>query len=328
MLTGYLSPGKMLPQKWWPDGSSFATDFVRNRAASLGQNIASTNAYTFARATEKLVSDGNGNWSNVHAGELAVADDGATIEPAFTELGSYTDTNTATVGTLGSGGSLPAGWTETATSSGVTVEILAAGDHKGLPSIDLRFSGTPTNHWRLRPGGVAECDATPLSDHIATLFCSLIGGSLPNPSSFQFGPIWYTVASGYLAAGLKSIGGDIDASFRRFSKLSSSPVTAAKANLDFFSATNGIPIDFSIRLAAPNLGIGALPTSPVLSAGAPKTRAADVLTLYLPTGNHRLTLETNVANEEITGPIFGNHILTPPSSGAPVKRVIGNHYTS
>lgn len=198
--------------------------------------------------------------------------------------------------------------------------------HKGLPSIDLRFSGTPTSHWRLRPSGVAECNATPMGEHVATLFCALISGGLPSASSFQFGPIWYTAANGYLAAGLKSIGGDIDNSFQRFSKLSTSPVTTAKANLDFFSATNGIPIDFSIRLSAPNLGIGSLPTSPILSSGAPKMRAADNLTLHLPSGNHRLTLESDAGNDEIAGPINGNHALAPPSSGAPIKRIVGYPY--
>lgn len=326
MLSGYISPRASTPQTWWPQNATYALDFLQRRAVSLGKHISVDEAYMFTRATEKLVADNSGNWEHVATEQLALAENVITIESEFTEIGSYTSTSSATIGILGAGGTLPAGWTETATSSGVNVEVLAVGDHKGLPSIDLRFQGTPTSHWRLRPSGVAECNATPLAEHIATLFCSLVSGNLPNASSFQFGPIWYTAANGYLAAGLKAIGGDIDASFQRFSKLSSSPVGCAKANLDFFSATSGIPIDFSIRLAVPNIGVGSSPTTPVLSSGTPKSRLADILTLDLPTGTHRITLETETGDEEIAGPNAGSHIVTPPLSGAPIRRIVAYPY--
>ena len=182
--------------------------------------------------------------------------------------------NSACVGAAsGSPGTQPTNWTFDA--AGMTRTITAGVTLLGLPAVDIRFSGTSsTGYITIYPddyvGGAGVSQAWAFSA-IAALSAGSIGSALVTPYMAD-----YSGAS-FLRQRVLAAGAALPAGGARFS---GSGTTGASTNgvrgylvIDVLSTVSAT--DFTIRIACPQLELGAFATSPILTYGAAATRAAD-----------------------------------------------------
>jgi hypothetical protein len=182
--------------------------------------------------------------------------------------------NSTMVGAVaGSPGTLPTNWVA-ASSAGLTRTIVAIGTENGLPYIDLRFNGT-ANATDIRTdleGGTATAAATGQT-WAYSLYSKVISGAAP-VSTFVFferNSIGTIVTSGSSSfsptstltrfTGVRTLSGGITVAFLQPS-LS-------------FTLINGATYDFTIRIAAPQMELGAYATTWVPTTTAAVTRLGD-----------------------------------------------------
>ena len=141
MLGLNLSASVRPTNAWWTPGAIFAADFVNDRYMRDGVNISRDAALTVTRPSPKLARTLAGEWLSFPPNTLARTDRGASIEPAST---NYVQNSTMAGAIPGAPGTAPTGWTVPTSSNGLVRQITAVGTSKGLPHIDIRFSGTTT----------------------------------------------------------------------------------------------------------------------------------------------------------------------------------------
>jgi hypothetical protein len=185
--------------------------------------------------------------------------------------------NSMTGVVAGTSGTLPTNWVQAATATGITRTIVGSGTVNGLPYVDIKYTGTATAGDTVlffeATTGVATVNATTWS---STAFLALQGGTLTN----------VTVKQGlrYRAAAGASIGSQVfettitpTATLTRYERAA----TAADATVAFVVASLTLTmasgaVDVTLRIAAPQLELGAFATSPILTTTATVTRAVDV----------------------------------------------------
>ncbi|MFM2279944.1 MAG: hypothetical protein RLZZ444_2175 [Pseudomonadota bacterium] len=198
------------------------------------------------------------------------------LEGPAAELGCQTDLTSAVAGIVGSGGALPTGWSQTADTAGITIEVMGRGAIGVLSYVDLRMTGTPTAAWRLRPCATGGFACLASTQYVASAFVSLLAGSL-TASALQIGAGWFDASTTYLSQSVSAIGNLVGNALSRQSFAVTSPSTAARAShILYFAPAIGTPVDFTLRLAMPNFTTGERASSPILSSGTATTRAADL----------------------------------------------------
>lgn len=185
--------------------------------------------------------------------------------------------NSMTGAAAGTPGTLCTNWTAAATAVGITRTIVGVGTVNGLPYIDVRYAGTATAGDTVlffeTTTGVATVNATTWS---STAFLALQGGTLTN----------VTVKQGlrYRAAAGASIGTQMyettivpTATLTRYERSgtgSDATIAFVVASLTLTMASGAV--DVTLRIAAPQLELGAFATSSILTTAATVTRAVDV----------------------------------------------------
>lgn len=270
---------------WWSAGAIFAADFVNDRYMRNGISITQDDALTVSRPSGKLALTSTGQWLGFAGDTLARTDLGASIEPAAT---NQIQNSTMTGATLGTPGAIPAGWSMPATANGLTRQIVSVGTSKGLPAIDVRFSGFTTTESFLNIDLVGTNYVATLPGDVWSLSCAvaLISGSLSG--------LIPALACRLRAAMLNGSGsyiGELMANpaldFTAGAVFQAQSATVGNASARFLSPyfqfwyTSGANIDFTLRISAPQLERVAN-TSPILTTGGVALRAADEILMHLP----------------------------------------------
>jgi hypothetical protein len=182
---------------------------------------------------------------------------------------------------VGSPGSPPTNWAGLS-GLGVTGSVVATGTVNGIPSIDIRYTGTPTATGAIgiRPETVLGIAAATAQKWLTSWYVALIAGgsgfSLPRLNLSEFNSAGSFVAQSEAAI---SLTGTL-ARFSYLGTLSGGASTAYVAPVLFFGVTNGTPIDATLRIGAPDCAqIASGPTSPILTSAAAGARMADVCTI-------------------------------------------------
>lgn len=209
----------------------------------------------------------NGTWEYVH-------------EPAAT---NSIRNNSMAGAVAGTPGTLPNNWA-TAGGTGLTREVVGTGVSQGVTYIDIRYSGTAaTTFLDIYPEVPLVVAATNSQAWTTSVFIQLVGGTFNGvPTVSQ--SLQQLDSGGAVLSGLITgvVSDTVDATFKRISRT----YTTNNASTAFvrpvaaqIGITNGAAIDFTIRIGWPQLELGPVATSPIVTTGSTVTRSADTLTV-------------------------------------------------
>lgn len=176
-------------------------------------------------------------------------------------------------GVIGSGGQAPTGWSPSAT--GLTRTIVGTGTENGLPYIDIKLDGTTgSTVGDVSFTGLSAVAAVNGQTWTTSCFFKLVGGSLTNVSSITMSVQQWTSAPAFISS---LTGSDIKSTITSSIVRAASVVTTNAASVAYlrpnviFGWPSGVVIDFTIRLYAPQLELGAFASPPILTTTAAVT---------------------------------------------------------
>jgi hypothetical protein len=174
---------------------------------------------------------------------------------------------------VGSPGTTPTNWIFAI--GGLTGSVSAIGIENGLQYIDIKLSGTATStSAQIRFEGLTNIAALNAQVWTNSVYLKTISSA---PNSIQIGLIERTSAGGYITEAASSAL-SVTSTLRRFDftrTLSGGATTAFVQPQLAFSLTNGAAYDFTIRIAAPQMELGAYATTFIPTTTAAVTRLAD-----------------------------------------------------
>lgn len=185
----------------------------------------------------------------------------------------------------GTSGTLPTNFSVIASTLGLSRTILGTGIEDGIPFLEMRLFGTPntTSGYRLALEGSTAVAAAQGQTWTLTAFLRLTGGTIPaaglphlalQPRDAGAVPL----GTAFTADAATPNGGSLALQRFALSAVLSQANTAALSSELRFPVQNGVPVDFTYRIGAPQLELGGFASSPVLPpAGtlSATTRAQD-----------------------------------------------------
>ena len=262
---------------------------------------------------------------------------GLLIEQASTNVLYNSGAAGAVVGTPGTN---PTNWNIGAVfgPTGLSTSIIGTGSESGIPYVDVRFFGTPTSSGSLQRALFTSLPGTVTGGQTWTgsTYCTLVGGSLTNISNFGL----------EVFSGNPSFNGNSvrvfapTASALNNSRISTTytlPTGSTTVGMDIVMVyTINLPLDVTIRIAAPQLELLPFATSFITTpSAATATRSADVASIPIGTlfNPNAFTVYTENIMANITpaeysriltidnGSSVANsiQILTTPTSNPPVR---------
>lgn len=267
---------------------------------------------TVARASAGTVFDAAGNLVTVPANQprfdydpISKAFRGLLVEEQRTNSVRNANGVGAVVGVVGSGGAYPTNWNTVGANNGLSVQIVGSGRVAGMPYVDVRFSGTASvavSAFGVSPEFNSQIAAAPGESWCSSVYLALVAGALPS------GPLVHRVRS--FAGGTtleaspsQSIKAAITSALSRFVEVlaNAAATTSSVTSQIYFGCATGEVVDFTLRIAAPQLEKGAFPTSFIETSGAAATRAADVVQVIdgLWRGNAAHTLYVEASRRQI-----------------------------
>ena len=185
--------------------------------------------------------------------------------------------NSSMVGAVaGSPGTLPTNWLNLVTA-GLTRTIVGTGTENGLPYVDIRFNGT-ANAASLRVDFDATTAIPALNAQVWTnsIYSKIV--SAPNPAvSYALQMIERTSGGGFVTDGSQIF--TPTTSIQRFAFTRTLNGGATVANVQpciTINLTNGATYDFTIRIAAPQMELGAYATTWIPTTTAAVLRLTDM----------------------------------------------------
>jgi hypothetical protein len=195
--------------------------------------------------------------------------------------------NSTMVGAVaGTPGTLPTNWG--GTFVGLTRSVAAIGVENGLQYIDLRFVGTAVNTFNelAHDSGIAIAALTGQAWSYS-IYLKTISGPNP-PTGYALNIYERNSAGGYVTNGNQNM--SIDSTLKRYTQTRTLSGGATVAFVDprvWFYTTVGATYDFTIRIAAPQMELGAFATTFIKTSTAAVTRLIDTPVLnnaaFLPT---------------------------------------------
>lgn len=247
----------------------------------------------------------NGAWRGARDGEPLIGDGG--LRGAEGRPNSIRNPVMAGAA-VGSRGALPTGWFDEGSAVSISREILAVGiTDTGLPYIDIRYFGVTTGTFSNIIFDV-NANAAPASVGqvwTSEVYIALIGGSFTNISARTNTIYERTEGGGYLRAVAQAINyTETLTQSRQSGPLAAANVARVNSGLSFGHAV-GVPVDFTLRIAAPNLKLGPdINDPPILqTTGLPATRTAMV---YRESGRNIAPVHYGVARARWLAPL-ANH---------------------
>jgi hypothetical protein len=286
-----------------------------------------TGDLTFTRASTKTRTNASGTVVDVASGVAAIdyrnADGSLSstgrllLEPQRTN----SIRNSTMVGAVaGSPGTLPTNWGNSQTA-GLSRQIVGVGTENGLPYIDLRFFGTTNTGDGIRVDletGTSIAAATGQT-WAYSLYAKLISGTIPTTSFVFFER--NAVGSGVTSGGVAFLPTSTLSRFNSTRTLSGG-VTVAFVQTSLSIATaNATAYDFTIRIAAPQMELGAYATTFIRTTTAAVTRVADVTTRTSATALIGQTQGTIFIDCNLSAVAAERRLLTI-SNGTETQRII------
>jgi hypothetical protein len=238
--------------------------------------------FTVVRASNKRVTGSSGSSvtyaNNVPAFQF---NDNGTYRGTSVELGATNQIrNNSMVGAVaGTPGTLPTNWSES--TRGLTREVVSIGTELGVGYIDLRYSGTPTS-----TGGLVVITETSTATTASTgqawtgsVFLKKIAESAP-PDLYRLNVTENTSIGGFVKSNNLTV--IPTSSLVRYSQplTLSGGATVGRVQFAFgVGLTFGQSYDFTIRIGWPQMELGLVDTSPIVTAGSTASRAKDDITL-------------------------------------------------
>jgi hypothetical protein len=291
------------------DLPSFQRDFASLKTLDHGTGP----AITFTRASGATYFDANGELQTAaedeprfdHSQDGAARSLGLLIEEQRTNSIRNSQAGGAVVGAPGT---LPTNWV-IAIQTGLSQEIVATGTVNGMTYIDIRISGTAAN---TNANAIATESATgvaALQDQTWTISTSvaLVGGTLTNVANVGIGFVERDAGAVALVSGVLT-GFTPTATLTRYvgtRALTNAATAFYQPTVRFAAQDTVTPIDLTLRIAAPQLELGAFPTSYIPTTTAAATRSVDVAVVESP------NFAGSYNNEESTllgEYIFGNSV--------------------
>lgn len=183
----------------------------------------------------------------------------------------------------GAPGTLPTNWTRPgAAFHGIDTQVVGSGVEAGLAYVDIRFYTATTTSTLGNNIGWLSYDATTqitatLGDTwTSSVYVQLIAGSLANLTDIKVNLAEYTAAGAFLSQSTLSIA-DITSTRQRKSVTRTlvSGTVARVINSILLSYPSGVALDLTLRIAAPQLELGTVPTAFIPTSTVAVTRNSD-----------------------------------------------------
>lgn len=268
----------------WAAGMETAFDFVGDRAFDMSAGVRplaearSAGLIAISRASESWVRSASGLWSSVAAAALARSDRGLQLEESRTNYIRNSAMQGAVVGVLGAGGALPTNWVVGVAPEGLSLEVVGLGQEDGLDYIDLRYSGVhstgnPTFYMEAHSQAVASKGQV----WTFSMFVRLVAGSTSGITCNAS----YTENTGNTVrtSGSAPFVPGPEVQRVSLSRAVSNELTTSVRPRPIFSIPGGATVDFTLRISAPQIELGAHASSPIRTTSGAVTRAADVVTV-------------------------------------------------
>jgi hypothetical protein len=201
---------------------------------------------------------------------------GLLVEPGAT---NQIRNNSMTGAVAGAPGTLPTNWVEGL--SGLTREVIAIGTELGVNYIDIKLSGTASG----TSAAINFESATQIvaaNGEVWTNSAWLRTVAVSNPPlSYRLGVNERTSIGGFVVNG-DSSALSLTSTLTRFSftrTLAGGGTVARVQSYVTFFLTNGATYDFTIRIGWPQMELGAVATSPIVTTGSTASRVADAVSL-------------------------------------------------
>jgi hypothetical protein len=236
--------------------------------------------------------------------------------------------NTAAGAVAGTPGTLPTNWGIFTSRTGITREIVGFGTENGIPYLDFKLSGTPTNGagaYFLGSESATQIVASATEVWTHSVFMKLAGGSLSGLTNMRIAISERDILGETLfAESLLTFIPTVAALNTQRISLTRTLTNAGTTSISPFMLFNldGGPIDFTLRIGAPQVELGPFETSPILTSGTALTRSADRLTYNLST--------TGSWVQTASGYTYGAEYITPvlTQSGAATLGVAAGAFSN
>lgn len=294
-----------------PADASMFVDFPAKRAwRGLTAAVAFEDVVACVRASKGWALNSAGDWQEFAPNEVRVTDRGLLVEPAATNA---IPNSTMAGAVVGSPGTRPTGW-PAAFTNGPTYSQSLLADMGGLSVLGVAFAGTTTANWQ----HIRFCNTNVIDAAQGQTWSMSVSLALPEGISLDH------IVSVKMAISVRNSDGSSQIGFLTGDNvlpLLSGNIQRFAAIFDITSATAGKieprleiitdvgeTIDFGLLIGGPQIEADGS-TSFIETSGAAATRAADAVTINLPSGTHDLIFTFDDGSTQTIAGQSGSYVV-------------------